>query len=206
MLKAYNAWRTEKRHQKMKHPVKLDTSCPTGSAIFQRLEKTNVDSDYHRAGLHKDPITEHYWVREYREQGQGQWDEYFSMDKQTGEAVLRYPEMLHYYLSHRQWVIPNTDSIEHPAKLSTQHADSVGAQLFERLQKLGISDQANGAEILHDPENDQYWLATAKTEGDSHWAELMSLYSHTAENILRYPQMLAKYGETGDWIKPSEPE
>ena len=106
------------------------------------------------------------------------------------------------YVRTNEWVIPNTDSEEHPACLSTREADSVGAKLLCRLESVGIADPANNTEVLKDPKSELYWLIQQKSDDKSTWHVLTSLDDKTSCNLVECPEVLLKYGETGDWHHP----
>jgi len=100
------------------------------------------------------------------------------------------------------WAIPNTNSTEHPACLSTESIDSVGAKLLERVESVGVADHANGLQILKDIQSNQYWLAKRTKNDSNEWQVLISLDESTTQKILKYPTMLAIYSESGEWVQP----
>jgi len=199
MFKLFRQWICSKRVENQ-HPYHL--SSVTGGEIYDRLEKTGIHHKRRRRELLRDPVTGFYWLSEHQEQGFGQWETYSSMDQQTGEAILRYPDMLSHYYSTGDWVIPNTNSTEHPACLSTEGIGSVGAELLERLESVGVADHANGLQILKDIQSNQYWLAKRTKNDSNEWQVLISLDESTTQKILKYPTMLAIYSESGEWVQP----
>jgi len=191
-----------RRKKNNKHPFHFRSD--DGGEIHARLEKTGIKHNSRRRELFRDPVTGYYWLSEYYEHGFGQWETFSSMDQQTGEAILRYPEMLTHYYHTGEWVIPNTNSTEHPACLSTEALGSVGARLLDQLDYTGITDHVGGLQILKDSQSGQYWLAKRIFGDNNEWHILTSLDDCLSSRILKYPAMLTKYSETGEWVQPYE--
>ncbi len=90
----------------MKHPVRITDGAAAKYGID--LESTGLRFVDERLELLRDPSRGHYWLSQYREQGHGSWHELTSMDQQTGELVLRHPEMIAHYLRTGEWVVPSS--------------------------------------------------------------------------------------------------
>lgn len=191
MFKAITQWRKSRR-KPLSHDV------PSG--FRQRAEETGVGHRDERVEFLRDPDTGYYWVVKHHEQTMGTSEEFIRLDKVIGEAILQYPEMFTQYLNTGELVIPHTDSIEHPACLSTKVTGSVGSELLSRLESVAIADHANRTQVLKDPLNNQYWLVVGKSDGVNNWSILTSLDERTSQRIVKYPSMVFKYTETGEWV------
>lgn len=197
MFKAFYEWMLRRRQENLK-PLSRVSSVGLDTSLF---EKTGVALSYARMEVLRNPATDQYWLSEYREQGFGQWEDLTSIDQRIGKNILQYPEMLSNFQNTREWITPNTDSIEHPARLNTKVTGSLGSKLFARLESVAIADHANGTQIMKDPLSEQYWLVVTKIENKLQWNDLTSLDHQISQAILDNPKMLSHYIETGEWVK-----
>ncbi len=107
MFKFYKNWKQARRNKKLQHPVIRVGESGLGAKLYARLEKTGIEDKYSRTEIYKDPDSGRYWLSEYFEQGQGSRDVFTSLDHETAQAILQFPEMLTQYGRTHKWVKPN---------------------------------------------------------------------------------------------------
>lgn len=203
MFENINNWLERRRNERIRgrklkgHPGIVDTSALSRPPF----ERTGIALKIAGLELIKNTEIDEYFLSTYQEQGFGQWYSLSSVDKNIAEAIQQFPEMLHNYKNTGNWITPNTDSIEHPARVNTKLLGSVGSDLFARLDGIGIADHANATQVMKDPVSKQLWLAVTKTDDGVQWNDLTSLDEQTSRLILANPkEMLSHYIKFREWL------
>ena len=107
MFKFYKNWKQARRNKKLQHPVIRAIRLDLGAELCARLEYTGIDDNHYRNRIYKDLGTGRYWISEYAENDVGSYELFTSLDHETAQAIVQFPEMLAQFGRTGKWVKPN---------------------------------------------------------------------------------------------------